>query len=132
MLEPDLTTLMDENGSGYPYAAVHPILADADIAIGKVEGRSPSAGRGRRSSHVIVYGLGVIVFDLDTDDLATLGPRPFQTAVMRFELSPSGEVLSVTARPVFIDPLENRPVPPTGDRLDEVEARIRMLNAGLQ
>ncbi|MGE0057200.1 MAG: CapA family protein, partial [Dehalococcoidia bacterium] len=81
---------------------------------------------------VIVYGLGNFVFDLDTDDLATLGPRPFQTAVMRFELSPEGDVLGVNARPVFIDPLENRPRPATGDRLAEIEARIRTLNAGLR
>lgn len=80
---------------------------------------------------VIVYGLGNFVFDLDTDDLATLGPRPFQTAVLRFELSPAGEVLSVVARPVFIDPLENRPVPATGQRLVEIEDRIRQLNAAL-
>jgi poly-gamma-glutamate synthesis protein (capsule biosynthesis protein) len=82
----------------------------------------------RYGSGVIVYGLGNFVFDLDSDDLATLGPRPFQTAVMRFELSPSGEVLSVAARPVFIDPLENRPQPATGERLREIEARIQMLN----
>jgi poly-gamma-glutamate capsule biosynthesis protein CapA/YwtB (metallophosphatase superfamily) len=81
---------------------------------------------------VIVYGLGNFVFDLDTEDLATLGPRPFQTAVMRFELSPEGEVLSVTARPVFIDPLQNRPVPATGERLAEIEARIRTLNSAFQ
>jgi poly-gamma-glutamate synthesis protein (capsule biosynthesis protein) len=81
---------------------------------------------------VIVYGLGNFVFDLDSDDLVTLGPRPFQTAVLRFELSPGGEVLSVTARPVFIDPLENRPVPAIGERLAGVEARIRLLNDALQ
>jgi hypothetical protein len=48
---------------------------------------------------------------------------------MRFELSPDGDVLSVTARPVFIDPLQNRPVPAAGERLAEIEARIRTLNA---
>jgi poly-gamma-glutamate synthesis protein (capsule biosynthesis protein) len=81
---------------------------------------------------VIVYGLGNFVFDLDPDDLATMGPRPFQTAVMRFELSPAGEVLSVTARPVFIDPREVRPQPAVGERLTGVETRIRMLNEALQ
>ncbi len=81
---------------------------------------------------VIVYGLGNFVFDLDTEDLATLGARPFQTAVMRFELAPGGSVLSVTARPVYIDPLENRPLPATDSRLIEIETRIRSLNAAFE
>jgi hypothetical protein len=51
---------------------------------------------------------------------------------MRFELSPAGEVLSVNARPVFIDPLEVRPQPAAGERLEGVESRIRMLNEALQ
>ena len=78
---------------------------------------------------VIVYGLGNFVFDLDGEDLATLGPRPFQTAVVRFEIAPDGRVLSVVARPVFIDPEEKRPQPATGVRLIEIEERIRALNA---
>jgi len=79
---------------------------------------------------VIVWGLGNFVFDLDFEDLATLGPRPFQTAVLHFELTREG-VQSVSARPVYIDPAENRPVPATGDRLREIEARLERLNAAL-
>jgi poly-gamma-glutamate capsule biosynthesis protein CapA/YwtB (metallophosphatase superfamily) len=80
---------------------------------------------------VIVYGLGNFVFDLDYYDLEELGPRPFQTLVLHLELSKDG-VEAVTARPVFIDPDENRPVPATGERLAAIEARIRQLNAALE
>jgi poly-gamma-glutamate capsule biosynthesis protein CapA/YwtB (metallophosphatase superfamily) len=80
---------------------------------------------------VIVWGLGNFVFDLDYYDLETLGPRPFQTLVLRLELSRGG-VESVTSRPVFINPAQNRPVPATGDRLLEIEARIERLNAALR
>ena len=80
---------------------------------------------------VIAWGLGNFVFDLDFEDLGTLGPRPFQTAVLRFELTAAG-VESVSARPVYIDPAQNRPVPAEGEQLAEVEARIRQVNGALQ
>jgi poly-gamma-glutamate synthesis protein (capsule biosynthesis protein) len=85
----------------------------------------------RVGSAVIVYGLGNFVFDLDFDDLATLGPRPFETCVMRFELTKDG-VQSVTCRPVYIDPAENRPTPATGDVKAQIEARVEKLNAALR
>jgi poly-gamma-glutamate capsule biosynthesis protein CapA/YwtB (metallophosphatase superfamily) len=80
---------------------------------------------------LIVYGLGNFVFDLDSGDLATLGPRPFQTMVLRLELSHQG-VEKVATRPVFIDPAENRPMVATGERLREIETRIERLSAALR
>jgi poly-gamma-glutamate synthesis protein (capsule biosynthesis protein) len=59
---------------------------------------------------VIFYSLGNFVFDLDTEDLATLGPAPFQSVVAVLTLSPDGPP-GVELRPAFIDPLENRPRP---------------------
>ena len=80
---------------------------------------------------VIVWGLGNFVFDLDFDDLATLGPRPFQTAIMRFELTKDG-VQSVAAVPVYIDPAQNRPVIATGEQRGAIEERIQRLNAAFR
>jgi poly-gamma-glutamate synthesis protein (capsule biosynthesis protein) len=80
---------------------------------------------------VIVYGLGNFVFDLDPEDYAMLGPRPFQAAIMRFELTREG-VTKVEARPVFIDPAENRPIVPQGETRRLIEQRIERLNAGLR
>jgi len=79
---------------------------------------------------LIVYGLGNFVFDLDRDDLATLGPRPFQTAVLRLRLDRTG-VLDAAARPVYIDPDEDRPLPATAQQSQEIEERIAQLNAAL-
>jgi poly-gamma-glutamate synthesis protein (capsule biosynthesis protein) len=78
----------------------------------------------------IFYSLGNFVFDLDFDDLQTLGAAPFQSMVVRLELTARG-VESVEIRPVFIDPAENRPLPATGERLQEIEARLEQLNAAL-
>jgi poly-gamma-glutamate synthesis protein (capsule biosynthesis protein) len=85
----------------------------------------------RYGGGVIVWGLGNFVFDLDDDDLETLGPRPFQTAVLRLTLTRDG-VQSVEARPVFIDPAENRPVPATPQQALEIEARIERLNSAFR
>ena len=76
---------------------------------------------------LIVYSLGNFVFDLDHDDLATLGPRPFQTLVLRVELDRSG-VVGAGYVPVYIDPGENRPLPATPDQTAAIEARLQMLN----
>jgi poly-gamma-glutamate capsule biosynthesis protein CapA/YwtB (metallophosphatase superfamily) len=80
---------------------------------------------------IIVWGLGNFVFDLDFDDLATLGPRPFQTAIMRFEMTKNG-VQSVEAVPVYIDPAKNRPVIATGEQKSAIEDRIQRLNAAFR
>jgi poly-gamma-glutamate synthesis protein (capsule biosynthesis protein) len=82
----------------------------------------------RYGDGVIVWGLGNFVFDLDYDDLATLGTRPFQTAIVRFELTKDG-VESVEAVPVYIDPAQNRPVIATGAEKQAIEDRIERLNA---
>jgi poly-gamma-glutamate synthesis protein (capsule biosynthesis protein) len=107
--------------------------AAADAGAALVLGHHAHVFQGweRYGQSVIVYGLGNFVFDLDTEDLATLGPRPFQTAVLRFELTRTG-VTSVTARPVYIDPLENRPLPATGDAARQIEERIERLNTALR
>jgi poly-gamma-glutamate synthesis protein (capsule biosynthesis protein) len=80
---------------------------------------------------VIVYGLGNFVFDLDPEDYATLGPRPFQTAIIRVELTRDG-VTKIEARPVFIDPVENRPIEPQGETRRLIEQRIERLNASFR
>jgi len=80
---------------------------------------------------VIVWGLGNFVFDLDFEDLATLGPRPFQTAIMRFELTKDG-VQSVEAVPVYIDPAQNRPVIAAGEQRAAIEERIQRLNSAFR
>jgi poly-gamma-glutamate synthesis protein (capsule biosynthesis protein) len=82
----------------------------------------------RYGNGVIVWGLGNFVFDLDADDLATLGPRPFQTAIVRILLTPDG-VESVDAIPVFIDPALDRPVIAAGDTRQAILDRIGALNA---
>jgi poly-gamma-glutamate synthesis protein (capsule biosynthesis protein) len=106
------------------------IGAGASLVLGHhahvLQGWSQDIGAGA----VVVYGLGNFVFDLDFQDLATLGPRPFLSVILTFELTRDG-VESVTAHPVFIDPARNRPVPATGERLQEVEARIDQLNSAL-
>ena len=78
----------------------------------------------------IFYSLGNFVFDLDFEDLETLGARPFQSVILRLELTAVG-VESVEMRPVFIDPAENRPLPAKGERLHEIEARLELLNMAL-
>jgi len=79
---------------------------------------------------VIVYGMGNFVFDLDRDDLATLGIRPFQSAVFHIELSRDG-LTSVTARPVFIDPDQDRPVPASPEQAQAITERLNRLNGSL-
>ncbi len=61
---------------------------------------------------LILYSLGNFVFDLDADDLATMGEGPFQTvvALVTFE---TGKPLSLELRPARIDVDENRPRPAT-------------------
>jgi poly-gamma-glutamate synthesis protein (capsule biosynthesis protein) len=107
--------------------------AAADAGAALVLGHHAHVLQGweRYDSSVIVYGLGNFVFDLDAEDYATLGPRPFQTLVLRFEITRAG-VQRIEPRPVFIDPAANRPVVPTGDTLRQIEERIERLNAGLQ
>jgi poly-gamma-glutamate capsule biosynthesis protein CapA/YwtB (metallophosphatase superfamily) len=60
----------------------------------------------------IFYSLGNFVFDLDADDLATLGPGPFQSVVVvaTFEV---GRLPAIELRPAMIDLHENRPRPAT-------------------
>jgi poly-gamma-glutamate capsule biosynthesis protein CapA/YwtB (metallophosphatase superfamily) len=61
---------------------------------------------------VIAYSLGNFVFDLDHDDLATLGSAPFETVVAVFTLRRDVPA-QLEARPAYIDPDENRPRPAT-------------------
>jgi poly-gamma-glutamate capsule biosynthesis protein CapA/YwtB (metallophosphatase superfamily) len=94
-----------------------------------VLGHHPHALQGwtRYLDGVIVWSLGNFVFDLDPDDLRALGERPFQSVILHIELAPSG-VISVVPWPVYIDPIENRPVPATGERLRGIEERLHRLN----
>jgi poly-gamma-glutamate synthesis protein (capsule biosynthesis protein) len=88
----------------------------------------PSTSSGQAGA--IVYSLGNFVFDLDEDDLRTLGERPFQTLILRVDLTPAG-VTNLTPVPVYIDPVENRPVPATGDRLRGITDRLHQIHAEL-
>ncbi len=76
---------------------------------------------------LIVYSLGNFVFDLDIEDLANLGPRAFQTAVLYVTFD-AHAVRSVRAAPVFIDPNEDRPRPATTDEAAAIHQRIDTLN----
>ncbi|MGE3960309.1 MAG: CapA family protein [Dehalococcoidia bacterium] len=91
------------------------IEAGADLVVGHhphvlqpVE--AYRAADGRRG--LILYSLGNFVFDLDADDLATLGEGPFQSvvAVVTFE---AGQHPVFELRPARIDVVENRPRPAT-------------------
>src|SRR5690606_325445 len=64
----------------------------------------------RAGDAVVPYSLGNFVFDLDTEDLAVLGPGPFQSAVALVTLAPAAPP-AVEFRPVFIDAVENSPRP---------------------
>jgi poly-gamma-glutamate synthesis protein (capsule biosynthesis protein) len=61
-----------------------------------------------RGPSFVAYSLGNFVFDLDGDDLAQLGPAPFQTVALKIYVSASG-VEKVEPIPVYIDPDEDRP-----------------------
>ena len=82
--------------------------------------------RERRGGSLILYGLGNFVFDLDADDLATLGEGPFATAVAVVELR-EGEAPRAAFRPAYIDPAENRPRPATDAEAARVLEALRPL-----
>jgi poly-gamma-glutamate capsule biosynthesis protein CapA/YwtB (metallophosphatase superfamily) len=63
-----------------------------------------------RGPSFVAYSLGNFVFDLDEDDLAQLGPAPFQTVALKITVS-AGGVEKVEPIPVYIDPQEDRPRP---------------------
>ncbi len=75
---------------------------------------------------LILYSLGNFVFDLDADDLVTLGAGPFLTAVALIHLSPDAAP-TLEIRPAFIDPLENRPRPATVQEAAAVRERLSEL-----
>jgi poly-gamma-glutamate synthesis protein (capsule biosynthesis protein) len=100
---------------------------DAGAAL--VLGAHPHVLQGweRYNGGFIVYSLGNFVFDLDRDDLATLGARPFETLVMHLELDRTG-VVSSSYRPIYIDPDQDRPLPATTEQAGAIDTRVRMLN----
>ncbi len=77
----------------------------------------------RRGDALILYGLGNFVFDLDPDDLATLGEGPFATAVAVVELSNVAPP-ALRFRPAYIDPDENRPRPASADERERILAAL--------
>jgi len=79
----------------------------------------------------IAYSLGNFVFDLDEDDLAQLGPAPFQTVALKIDLSASG-VEKVEPIPVYIDPQEDRPRPADPAEAEAILDRIRQLGGELE
>ncbi|MCA9850827.1 MAG: CapA family protein [Dehalococcoidia bacterium] len=75
------------------------------------------ASDGRRG--LILYSLGNFVFDLDADDLATLGEGPFQSVVAVVTFEP-GQYPILELRPARIDVVENRPRPATPEEADAI------------
>jgi len=103
------------------------IDAGADLVVGHhphvlqpIEEYETADGR----TGLILYSLGNFVFDLDADDLATLGEGPFQSvvAVVTFEV---GQPLALELRPARIDVAENRPRPATPEEAAAILAILR-------
>ena len=82
----------------------------------------------RRGDAVILYGLGNFVFDLDRDDLRTLGEGPFATAVAVVGLT-VGQPPRVEFRPAYIDPDENRPRAASEREAALIGAALREISA---
>lgn len=80
----------------------------------------------RRGKALILYGLGNFVFDLDREDLETLGEGPFATAIAIVELSNVAPP-RVRFRPVYIDPDENRPRPASAEERERIHAALSEL-----
>ena len=72
---------------------------------------------------LIAYSLGNFVFDLDAEDLESLGSRAFETVVLYVTLT-EGEIVDVRLAPVFIDPFENRPRPATENEAAAILERL--------
>ena len=75
---------------------------------------------------LVLYSLGNFVFDLDADDLETLGSGPFETAVAVLTLSP-GAPPALEFRPAHIDVDENRPRPASPEEAARVLAALEEL-----
>ncbi len=75
---------------------------------------------------LIAYSLGNFIFDLDAEDLASLGSRAFETVVLYVTLTEDG-IAGVRTAAVFIDPLENRPRPATEDEAEAILDRLGAL-----
>lgn len=82
----------------------------------------------RYGDGLILYSLGNFVFDLDTDDLATLGSAPFETAVAVITLTPDAPP-EVEFRPAYIDPIENRPRPTAADEAAGILGMLQELRS---
>ena len=82
----------------------------------------------RRGNALILYGLGNFVFDLDREDLETLGEGPFATAIAIVELS-NVTPPRVRFRPVYIDPDENRPRPASAEERERILAALSEIGA---
>ncbi|MDA0352553.1 MAG: CapA family protein [Chloroflexi bacterium] len=83
----------------------------------------------RYGDGLILHSLGNFVFDLDADDLATLGVMPFQSAVARITLSPNAPP-RVSFSPVMIDVDENRPRPATAEEAAGISRALGGLDSG--
>jgi len=83
----------------------------------------------RYEDGLILYSLGNFVFDLDEDDLVTLGEGPFQSvvALVTFE---AGQPLALELRPARIDVYENRPRPATAEEAEAILALLGHAEAG--
>lgn len=82
----------------------------------------------RRGNALILYGLGNFVFDLDREDLDTLGEGPFATTVAIVELSNVAPP-ALRFRPVYIDPDENRPRPASAEERERILAALSEIEA---
>ncbi len=84
-----------------------------------------------RGPSFVAYSLGNFVFDLDGDDLAQLGPAPFQTVALKISVSASG-VEKVEPIPVYIDPEEDRPRLAGPAEAEAILDRIQQLAGDLE
>jgi len=84
-----------------------------------------------RGPSFVAYSLGNFVFDLDGDDLAQLGPAPFQTVALKISVSASG-VEKVEPIPVYIDPQEDRPRLAGPAEAEAILDRIQQLAGDLE
>jgi poly-gamma-glutamate synthesis protein (capsule biosynthesis protein) len=117
----EYTTEVTERQRNLAHLAID---AGADVVLGHHPHILQATERYRDG--LILYSLGNFVFDLDAEDLDTLGSAPFETAVAILTLHPDAPP-ALEIRPAFIDVEENRPRPATPTEAERIEAALTPL-----
>jgi poly-gamma-glutamate synthesis protein (capsule biosynthesis protein) len=102
-----------------------------DSGASLVIGHHPHVLQGLESygGGAIAYSLGNFVFDRDEFDLAAIGSGPQPTAVLSATLNADG-LQGAALLPFVVDPVENRPRPPSGPEEQAlVDQQIAYVNA---